>query len=94
MVTGLYGTVVGKMGEAFPLGLLGDGPFLDPEIEVLGFYLPFALIIILAGFIAAWLVAWVMDFLGLTRFVWHPPLFMLALLVGCSAGLGLLLFPR
>lgn len=70
------------------------GWHLDPEIHVGGFYVPFALVVILAGFLLAIVVAWVFDRLGLTRFVWHPPLFLFALLIGCSTGLAILLFPR
>ncbi|WP_309382522.1 DUF1656 domain-containing protein [Cerasicoccus frondis] len=67
---------------------------LNPELDVLGFYLPFSFFVVTAGFIVAWALAWAMDRLGLTRFVWHPPLFLFAMMIGCSAGLALLLFPR
>ncbi|MEO0794398.1 MAG: DUF1656 domain-containing protein [Verrucomicrobiota bacterium] len=79
---------------ALPLALFDHGPYLDPEIDVLGFYLPFVLVIVTGGFLLAWAVAWMMDMVGLTRFVWHPPLFLFSLMVACSAGLGLILFPR
>jgi len=68
--------------------------YLDPELDVLGFFVPFAMVIVAGGFLLAWLLAWVMDCLGLTRYVWHPPLFLFAMMIGCSAALGLLLFPR
>lgn len=68
--------------------------YLNPETDVLGFYVPFAMIVVCAGFLIAWLLAWAMDRIGITRFVWHPPLFLFAMMVGCSAGLALLLFPR
>lgn len=71
-----------------------DGVHLDPELDVLGFYVPFALLVLAGGFLMAWMLAWAMDRLGLTRFVWHPPLFLFAMMIGCSAGLGLLVFPR
>lgn len=67
---------------------------LDPEIPVLGFYVPFAFVITLAGFLLAAGLAWVLDTLGLTRFIWHPPLFLFSLMIACATGLGILLFPR
>lgn len=70
------------------------GFYLDPEIDVFGFYAPFAMVVVVGGFLLAWLLAWAMDRIGLTRFVWHPPLFLFAMMIGCAAGLGLLLFPQ
>ncbi|GHC09144.1 hypothetical protein GCM10007047_28030 [Cerasicoccus arenae] len=79
---------------ALSWAFLSKGIYLDPEMDLLGFYLPFSFFITIGGFVLAWLLAWVMDHVGLTRFVWHPPLFLFAMMIGCTAGLGLLLFPR
>lgn len=80
-------------GAGSPLAFLPD-IWLDPELDVLGFYVPFAMVIVTAGFLLAWLIAWIFDVLGLTRFVWHPPLFLFAMMIACCAALGLWLFPR
>ncbi|WP_309399553.1 DUF1656 domain-containing protein [Cerasicoccus maritimus] len=85
-------TIQGRVGGSV-MALLPDIS-LNPELDVLGFYVPFSFFIVTLGFMLAWALAWAMDRLGLTRFVWHPPLFLFAMMVGCSAGLGLLLFPR
>jgi len=81
------------LGGSASLTLPG-GLSLDPEIDLFGFYVPYSMIVVLAGFLLAWLLAWLMDWFGLTRFVWHPPLFLFAMMIGCSAGLALWLFPR
>lgn len=86
------GTVCRWLPEG-TFALLGDWS-LNPEIDALGFYLPFSMIVVVLGFSLAWVLAWAMDRVGLTRFVWHPPLFLFAMMVGCSSGLALLLFPR
>ena len=43
--------------------------------------------------LALWLVDTVVGRFGLYRFVWHPPLFRLALFVCMFGTAGLLLFP-
>jgi tryptophan-rich sensory protein len=54
---------------------------------------PWIVLIGLLGFLAAWLVVAVMERTGLSRYVWHLPLFFLALVVLFSSIFGKLLFP-
>jgi hypothetical protein len=63
------------------LGLQLDRPefeFLDLGFAWIG----------LAGFGAAWLVVAMMEFTGLSRRVWHLPLFFVALTVLFSSAIG------
>jgi hypothetical protein len=45
------------------------------------------------GFLAAWLVAAILERTGLFRHVWHLPLFFLALVVLFSSLIGEVFFP-
>ena len=67
--------------------------FDRPECEFLDLNFPWIALIGLAGFLAAWLVVAVMEFTGLSRRVWHLPLFFIALAVLFSCGIGTLLLP-
>jgi hypothetical protein len=64
-----------------------------PEFGVLDVWVPWIALIGLAGFVAAWLVVVIMEFTGLSRRVWHLPLFFVALAVLFSCGIGTLLLP-
>ena len=45
------------------------------------------------GFLVAWLVVTIMEHTGLSRYVWHFPLFFLALVVLFSSLVGMAVFP-
>jgi len=64
-----------------------------PEFGILDLLFPWIAPIGLAGFIAAWIVITIMEFTGLTRRVWHLPLFFVALTVLFSCAIGTLLLP-
>jgi Protein of unknown function (DUF1656) len=64
-----------------------------PEFGFLDLLFPWIALVGLAGFIAAWLVVAIMERTGLSRRVWHLPLFFIALAVLFSCGIGALLFP-
>jgi hypothetical protein len=64
-----------------------------PEFGFLDLLIPWIALVGLAGFIAAWLVVAIMERTGLSRRVWHLPLFFVALTVLFSCGIGTLLFP-
>ena len=64
-----------------------------PEFGVLDLLFPWIALIGLAGFVVAWLVVAIMELTGLSRRVWHLPLFFLALAVLFSCGIGTLLLP-
>ena len=61
------------------MSLTGALPFHTPE--VLGFYLPPALIWAVFTLLPFWGARWSLDRVGFYRFVWHRPLFDTALYV-------------
>ena len=63
------------------------------EIAIGGIYFPPVLFAILLGVILAGLVARLLNRLRLTRFIWHPPLFFVALSVICTRLVGLYFIP-
>jgi hypothetical protein len=54
---------------------------------------PWIVLIGVLGFLAAWLVVAVMERTGLSRYVWHLPLFFVALVVLISSLIGLVVSP-
>jgi hypothetical protein len=64
-----------------------------PELRFTELLVPWIVIIGLLGFLAAWLVVAIMERTGLSRYVWHLPLFFLALVVLFSCIIGLVFVP-
>jgi Protein of unknown function (DUF1656) len=64
-----------------------------PEYRLLGLYVPWIFIVSLVGFLAAWVVMVIIEHTGLSRQIWHLPLFFLALVVLFTCMFGYLLFP-
>ena len=64
-----------------------------PEFEFLDLGFAWIAVMGLAGFFAAWLVVAIMELTGLSRRVWHLPLFFVALTVLFSCAVGALLLP-
>ena len=64
-----------------------------PEISVAGLLVPWIVTIGALGFLAAWLVAAILERTGLARHVWHLPLCFLALVILFSSLIGAVLFP-
>jgi hypothetical protein len=54
---------------------------------------PWVLLIGVLGFLVAWLVVAIMERTGLSRYVWHLPLFFVALVVLISSVIGLVVSP-
>ena len=67
--------------------------FNRPEFEFLDLGFGWIAVIALAGFVAAWLIVAIMELTGLSRKVWHLPLFFVALTVLFSCGIGAFLLP-
>lgn len=65
----------------------------QPEFKLSELLVPWILIIGLLGFLAAWLVAAIMERTGLSRHVWHLPLFFLGLVILLSSIFGLFFLP-
>jgi Protein of unknown function (DUF1656) len=66
---------------------------LNAEIDVLGLFLPWWLVVAVFAYLAAWIVVMVLERLQLTRHIWHLPLFFLALIVLFYSAIGLVLAP-
>ena len=64
-----------------------------PEIQFLDLLVPWSLGLIILGFLVSWMVITVLERTGLTRFIWHLPLFFLGLLVLITSLLGNFLHP-
>jgi Protein of unknown function (DUF1656) len=64
-----------------------------PEFRLGEVLVPWTVIIGALGFLAAWLVVMMMQYTGLSRHVWHLPLFFLGLVILCSSAIGLALSP-
>lgn len=66
---------------------------MNAEIDIAGIYLPWWLIIGVFAYLAAWLAVRLLEMARLTRFIWHLPLFFLALVVIFYSAFGLALAP-
>jgi uncharacterized protein DUF1656 len=64
-----------------------------PEFRFLDLLFPWIILIGLLGFLAAWLLVAIMEHTGLSRYVWHLPLFFVALVVLFSSVIGMLSLP-
>jgi hypothetical protein len=64
-----------------------------PELRFLDLYIPWIFVISLLGFLAAWLVMAILERSGLSRHIWHLPLFFLALVILFSSIFGFVCFP-
>ncbi|HYY30403.1 MAG TPA: DUF1656 domain-containing protein [Chthoniobacterales bacterium] len=64
-----------------------------PEYRLLGLLVPWIFIVSLVGFLVAWIVMVIIEHTGLSRHIWHLPLFFLALVVLFTSMFGFVLFP-
>jgi Protein of unknown function (DUF1656) len=64
-----------------------------PEFRFLDLLIPWIFAVSFFGFLAAWLVIAILERTGLTRHIWHLPLFFLALVVLLSSIIGLVFSP-
>ncbi len=64
-----------------------------PEISFLGLCIPWIFAISFFGFLAGWLVMAILESTGLSRHIWHLPLFFLALVVLLTSIFGFVCFP-
>jgi hypothetical protein len=63
------------------------------EIALGGIYFPPVLFATLLGVLLAGLLTRLLNRLNLTRFIWHPPLFFVALAVVCTRLVDLFIIP-
>jgi len=64
-----------------------------PEIKFTELLIPWIVVIALLGFLAAWLVVAILERTGWSRYIWHLPLFFLALVVLFSSVIGMVFLP-
>ena len=76
-----------------PLFLLSSFSMNQAEIQLGDLLIPWILAIGPIGFLLAWLVVAILEYTGLSRFVWHLPLFFVALVVLFTSLLGIILRP-
>ena len=65
----------------------------QPEIRFGDLLVPWALVIGTIGFLLAWLVVAILEYTGLSRYIWHLPLFFIALVVLFASLIGIVLRP-
>ena len=76
-----------------PLSLISLFHMNQAEIQVGDLLIPWILAIGPIGFLLAWLVVAILEYTGLSRFVWHLPLFFIALVVLFTSLIGILFRP-
>ncbi len=65
----------------------------NSELQIGDFLIPWGMMIGALGFLMAWVVMLILERTGLTRKVWHIPLFFVALAVLFGCVMGLILAP-
>jgi len=64
-----------------------------PELKILDLLVPWIVIMAILGFLLSWLIMSALESTGLTRFIWHLPLFFLGLVVLITSLLGAFFYP-
>jgi len=64
-----------------------------PEFRIVDLLFPWIFVVGTLGFLAAWLVIAIMERTGLSRHVWHLPLFFVALVLLFSSIIGFICLP-
>jgi len=65
----------------------------QPEIRIGDLLVPWILVIGTLGFLLAWVVVAILEYTGLSRYVWHLPLFFVALVVLFTSLIGIVFHP-
>ena len=65
----------------------------EAEIQLGDLLIPWILVVGTIGFLLAWAVMAILEYAGLSRFVWHLPLFFIALVVLFASLIGILFHP-
>ncbi len=66
---------------------------MPSEFVIGGVYFSPVLIAMISGTVIAWIITRLLNRWNLARFVWWPPLFFLALVVICTALVGVVVIP-
>jgi len=64
-----------------------------PEFRFMDLLFPWIFVVGTSGFLAAWVVIAIMERTGLSRHVWHLPLFFVALVILLSSIIGFVCLP-
>jgi len=64
-----------------------------PELRFSEVLVPWIVIVGALGFLVAWLVVAIMEHTGLSRYVWHLPLFFVGLVILLSSLIGMICSP-
>lgn len=67
--------------------------FMNAEIDFFGLFVPWWMGIGIVAYLAAWFVVRMLEHVQLTRFIWHLPLFFLALALVFYSVIGLVFAP-
>jgi predicted naringenin-chalcone synthase len=81
------------MVESSQFVSLFAGALNRPELRFSEVLVPWIMIVGALGFLIAWLVVAIMEHTGLSRYVWHLPLFFVGLVVLFSSLIGMTVFP-
>ena len=68
-------------------------PMNQPEIRIGDLLVPWILVIGTLGFLLAWMVVAILEYTGLSRYVWHLPLFFVAMVVLFTSLIGIVFHP-
>ena len=80
------------VGRSQFVGFL-TGALNRPELRFSEVLVPWIMIVSALGFLLAWLVVAILEHTGLSRYVWHLPLFFVALVVLFTSLIGILFRP-
>jgi hypothetical protein len=69
------------------------GALNRPELRFSEVLVPWIMIVGALGFLVAWLVVVIMEHTGLSRYVWHLPLFFVGLVILLSSLIGMMCSP-
>jgi hypothetical protein len=69
------------------------GALNRPEFTFSEVLVPWIVIVGGLGSVAAWLVVAILERTGLSRYIWHLPLFFVGLVVLFSSLIGMMVFP-
>ena len=72
---------------------LSTGALNRPELRFSEVLVPWIMIVGALGFVVAWLVVAIMEHTGLSRYVWHLPLFFVGLVILVSSLIGMMCSP-
>jgi uncharacterized protein DUF1656 len=69
------------------------GALNRPELRFSEVLVPWIMIVGALGFLVAWLVVAIMEHTGLSRYLWHFPLFFVGLVILLSSLIGMMCSP-